>query len=263
MQSSRGTPPGANEGILLVGHGTRDPTGVAEFLETAAEVAARVHPRPVEPCFLELASPSIGSAVGRLVERGVGRLRVVPLLLFAAGHADRDIPEAVAAALVDHPEVSVCQAAPLGCHRGIVELSALRCQEAIAESGSEATDSTLLLLVGRGSHDARATAEMHRFADLRAEQTPVGRIETCFFAMAEPLLADSLRQAASLDFRRIVVQPHLLFHGELLAEIHRQVASVAAAGDDQRWLVSRHLGPHPALSRVVAEIAGSADPDYL
>ncbi len=254
-----------SEGLLLVGHGTRDPAGVAEFLETAAEVATLVASRPVEPCFLELAAPRIDEGVARLIERGARRLTVVPLLLFAAGHARRDIPRAVAAALADYPEIAVRQTSPLGCHPGLVRLSVSRYEEAIAAAGPAMSEtsaaSTLLLLVGRGSNDPRATAEMLRFAGLRAAATPVGRTETCFFAMAEPRFADVLPRTAELDYSRIVVQPHLLFQGELLSQIGHQVASINAAHRDRQWLLSRHLGPDPALSRVIAEMAATADCD--
>ncbi len=259
MQGSNETRPNAGDGLLLVGHGTRDPIGVAEFLETAADVAALVDPRPVEPCFLELSSPTIDVAVARLVGRGARRLTVMPLLLFAADHAKQDIPSAVAAAMSNHDPMSMAQASVLGCHQELVRLSALRFAETIAAADWVPAESTLLILVGRGSHDRSATAEMLRFAELRAEQEPAGRVETCFFAMAEPSFADILPRTASFDVRRVVVQPHLLFHGQLLAEIQRQVASMAAAHGDRQWLVSRHLGPHPALSRIVADIAGSAD----
>ena len=267
MQVFKGSQSDAPEGLLLVGHGTRDIVGVAEFLETAAEVSTLVAPRPVEPCFLELAEPPIDVAVARLIERGVRRLTVVPLLLFAAGHARRDIPRAVTAALVDHPEITVRQTSPLGCHPDLVRLSVLRYEEAIAEAGPvlagssavSRADSTLLLLVGRGSNDARATAEMLRFSELRADATPVGRTETCFFAMAEPSFADMLPRTAGLDFSRIVVQPHLLFRGELLSQIGTHVASIAAAHPGQHWLLARHLGPHQALSRTVAEVAAKPD----
>ena len=41
-------------------------------------------------------------------------------------------------------------------------------------------------------------AEMRRFASLRIEQTPVGRMSVCFLAMQQPSLADALADAAAL-----------------------------------------------------------------
>ena len=93
----------SDRGLLLVGHGTVDPCGSTEFMETAADVARVCGGVPVEPCFLELAEPDIQTGVARLAQRGVKHLTVAPLLLFAAGHAKHDIPRGVAAAVARYP----------------------------------------------------------------------------------------------------------------------------------------------------------------
>ena len=59
------------QGLLVVGHGTRDPQGIDEFIQTVRWIAERCHPEPVEPCFLELAAPTIHEGVDALVRRGV------------------------------------------------------------------------------------------------------------------------------------------------------------------------------------------------
>ena len=89
----------SRKGLLLVGHGTRDPAGLAEFREVAGKVAELAPEFRTEACFLELAEPDIGTAVGRLLEARIERLIVAPVLLFSAGHAKRDIPAAVEAAV--------------------------------------------------------------------------------------------------------------------------------------------------------------------
>src|SRR5688500_6845827 len=88
-----------NVGILLVGHGTRSELGTRQYLALAASLARAVAPLAVEPAFLELKQPEIDTAVGKLVARGATRLVTMPLLLFAAGHVKRDIPEQVRTAL--------------------------------------------------------------------------------------------------------------------------------------------------------------------
>ena len=98
-------------GVLLVGHGSREPEGVTEFLDTARLVAQRAGQAVVEPCFLEFARPTIDEGYCRLIERGARRVVVVPALLFAAGHGRRDIPAAVAAVAAKNLAVSVQQVA--------------------------------------------------------------------------------------------------------------------------------------------------------
>src|SRR5262245_58516381 len=86
-------------GLLLIGHGTRSAAGTRQFLALARSLAETVAPLPVEPAFLELQQPDINAAVTHVVCRGIKRLVTMPLLLFAAGHAKRDIPAQVSEAL--------------------------------------------------------------------------------------------------------------------------------------------------------------------
>lgn len=242
------------QGVLVVGHGTRDPAGLGEFHEVVRQLAARLAPTPVEPCFLELAEPTIDAGFERLVARGVARVTVAPLVLFAAGHAKRDIPEAVAAAAARHRDVAWQQAPHLGLHPRLVELATLRYDEAVADVPPVADDENLLVIVGRGSSDPEAAAETRAFAALRGSTSRVGRIETAFVALCEPRLDDVLRSAAaSKTVRRVVVQPHLLFPGEMLQKIAGCVNAARAIRPDVDWRVTRHLGPHPLSVEAIVE----------
>ena len=94
----------------------------------------------------------------------------MPLVLFSAGHAKRDIPAALAQAIARNPGVDIELCPPLGCHPAILELVASTSTAGRRLSAGARTvspDETLLILVGRGSSDAEAIAEMRRLADLR------------------------------------------------------------------------------------------------
>ncbi|MBP88197.1 MAG: hypothetical protein CMJ64_16015 [Planctomycetaceae bacterium] len=237
-------------GILIVGHGTRDARGVAEFV-AAAEMASELLPDyAVEHAFLELAEPTIKYAVERLARAGIKETVIAPMLLFAAGHAKQDIPRLVAEATRDLA-MSFCQAEPLGCHAKMVAASAERfCQVTNGLSADELRR-TLLILVGRGNSDPLAVADMHRFAGLRAARAGVGGVEVAFMAVAKPGIRDAVAAAARRSFDRVVVQPHLLFRGQVLDSLHDIVDSARADCREKRteWLVADHLGP----SRFVAE----------
>ena len=254
--------PGA-DALLVIGHGTREPSGVEQFHQVVEQLRARLAPRRVEPAFLELCPPSIPEAIAALAGAGVTRVTAAPLLLFAAGHAQHDIPAMLSAAKAAHPQIEFCQASCLECHPAMVELSALRFHEAIRreetppDSDSEDSD-TLLLLVGRGSREPAANAEMYRFARLRFEKTPIGWVEVCFTALTEPSLDRGLEIASSLPFGRVVVQPHLLFDGELLRRIQDRVSSAGCAEPQRKWLVTDPLGPHQLLADAVIELASAA-----
>lgn len=265
----------ASTTIVLVGHGTRDEVGRGEFLALADLLAARSAPSPVVPCFLEFARPTIGEAVIEAVAAGADEIVVAPLMLFAAGHAKHDIPAAVESALrraagQHHRRVAWRQADVLGCHEKLVELSARRHTEAIARGPLSkpvqphagalptepvpADDETCLVLVGRGSYDADATAEMRLFARLRLSATPVARCDVAFLAMAEPRYRPVLRAAGERGWRRIVVQPHLLFAGELLERLRGDVAALTGEFSATEWMLAEHLGADRLLADAVWDL---------
>lgn len=242
-------------GVLVVGHGTRDDSGLAEFMATAKAVADAFGEMPVEPCFLELAEPNIAAGLARLVERSVSEVVAMPVLLFAAGHAKHDIPAAVAEAAAAHQGVNWQLAEHLGCHPSILELSAERYRQSLERNGPaaglEVLGSSTLILVGRGSNDADATREMFDFAARRSVLTPGADVIVCFAAMAKPSLGEALDQVSRLGGQLVVVQPHLLFDGLLLGGIREKVADAATRNPRHRFILADHLGPDP---RVVAAI---------
>jgi sirohydrochlorin ferrochelatase len=81
--------------------------------------------------------------------------------------------------------------------------------------------------------------------------------------MAQPAVADVLPALAAQPWRRIVVQPHLLFHGELLDRLHAQVEAIAASRPEQEWIVTSYLGEGLAAgagSTLLAEAVLSRGP---
>lgn len=245
-------------GLLIVGHGTRDDRGAGDFLRLVDLVRDRMVDAPVQPAFLEFARPTIEEGFAGLVAQGVRDVVVAPLLLFAADHVRRDIPAAVAQVASRHPGVRACQVNHLGCHPRVVELSMRRYEEALSSQTTISPHESLLLLVGRGSRDPRATEEMLQFADLRRQGTTVGTVETCFTAMERPLLTEMLPEVARRPVRRIVVQPHLLFSGYLIRQIRSVVEQARDTWSEIDWILTEPLGGDPELAEAVVEIAAQA-----
>jgi sirohydrochlorin ferrochelatase len=246
-----------DDGVLLIGHGTRDPAGDAALLELAGLVREGIPGGMVAPCFLDFAEPTIGQGVALLARAGVQQILAVPLMLLVAGHVRRDIPKALAAAGSDYPRVEIHLTAHLGCSQPLLESSAERFREAVCGS-PETTEETALVLVGRGNRDVEAQAEMRRFAELRRELTPVARLQTCFLAMARPSLPVALALAAELAEKRIVVQPHLLFPGRLAATIRQAVGAARRNSPEKRWLLAQPLGPDRLLAGAVRRLVAAA-----
>lgn len=240
-------------GLLIVGHGTRSERGQAEFLEAVALVARMVPHTPVVASYLELARPTIAEGIAQLAAQGVERIVVLPLLLFAAGHAKEDIPAAVRATAAAFPHIEFVQASHLGCQERLLRLSARRFEEAALQAPEVSPDDTLWLVVGRGSHDVTALAEMQQFIQYRLRHTPVAQARVAYLAMAEPKLDVVLEEVAELRFHRVVVQPHLLFHGELLDTVRAKVIALSARWPHQQWLLAPHLGVDDLLASAMLE----------
>ena len=245
-------------GLLLVGHGTREPVGVDEFLATSRIVAETRPDLAVEAAFLEFRDPTIAQGFAALASRGVTSVVVAPVMLFSASHMQRDIPEAVSAIAVRHPAVSVESAEHLGCHEALLDLSKLRYDDALSGQPNALAAETALVMVGRGSHDPQASAEMARFVELRKRLTPVAHAWTSFVAMADPSLENVLEEVIRTGSMRIVVQPHLLFGGVLLDRIRGIVEHYAQRHPDRQWITTRHLGVSKLIAAAILARASAA-----
>ncbi len=252
------------DGLLIIGHGTRDKQGVEGFLEVVRQTAELLPNHDVQPAFLELASPSIAEGFRHLVSKGARQIRAMPFLLFAAGHVRHDIPQALAAVQREHHGVRVEQVGHLGCRPEILELSARRYHEATAGWPRAAREETFLVLVGRGSRDRRATAEMHKFAELRRQRIPIRAMSVCFLAMERPDLQEALAGAAQSGAKRVVVQPHLLFSGYLVDRLRREVDGARRRWPHIDWDIVKPLGPDRLLAEAgVAALGERNEPENL
>ncbi|MCH8922542.1 MAG: hypothetical protein IIA67_05270 [Planctomycetes bacterium] len=267
VDSGNNTSP-RHSGLLLVGHGTRNSHGLEEARLLADKVRAICPNAAVELCFLEMAAPDIAAGVERLVRSGVRHVRVMPLMLLAAGHVKQDIPAAVEAAAEALGDVRFDVCPPLGCHDNVLALSERRYREAVAVShdiavGDDITnkitaEETLLVLVARGNRDAEAQKEWRRFVENRRRHNDGLTIQAAYLAMAEPQFDAVLAAAIPGGYRRIVVQPHLLFAGQLLGQLQSQVASLAEKHRQHQWFLAQHLGPAQLLAEAAAQITGKA-----
>ena len=252
-------------GYLFVGHGTRNSAGQQQFKTLFAQFAQRVAPELAELAFLELAEPDISTAIERLARRGATNLITVPVFLFSAGHALQDIPQAVSVAAREHGLKSCWQSPPLELAPSVLELSALRFRQAVCHSSPVpicfgACENKLcpqigLTLIGRGSSSQEATEQMRQFAYLRRKITPVAELVTGFVFAQVPTVEQCLQQMAASTCNVIVIQPHLLFEGELIGQLRRQVAEYALRSPKQRWVVTQPLGTDIALADTLAGLA--------
>ncbi len=245
--SGAGSSLGQADGVLLVGHGTRDAIGTEQFFQLGKLLADRLAPVPVQSCLLELQPPTIAEGWQRLVDQGVTRIHAVPLLLFAAGHAKSDIPVELAKCQSTTPNVRWDQSQPLSRAAELVALSLRRIDESIQQSKLDPCSSALVM-VGRGSHDPCAQADMRVLTECVAGQWSFKIRKTAFYAMATPKLPETLDRIAELDdVSDILVQPHILFEGSIHQSILGIVGEARQRHRKVRFWCSGYLGPEPEL----------------
>jgi sirohydrochlorin cobaltochelatase len=92
-------------GIVLFGHGARDPRWAAPFEAVAARVRERAPDVEVRLAFLELMAPDLPCAGAELAAAGCAQVTVLPLFLGAGGHVRKDLPEIVERLRAAHPQV--------------------------------------------------------------------------------------------------------------------------------------------------------------
>lgn len=248
--------------LLLAGHGTRSRAGTESFwrLVQLAQQAATARKLAIEVAggLLELQQPTILDALQNLYATGHRKVAVAPLLLFTAGHAKRDIPEIIASFLQSHPDCQITQGSSWNSSPEVVALARYKLQQTAELAATVDPAETLHLFAGRGSLDADATAEMHRFASLTTSPSIAAEHRVGFVAMAEPKIGPLLEQAAREPWRRVIVHPHLLFQGEIQSGIVRQVIACKLARPDQQWLVVPHLGSNLDPTSVPGQLLAAA-----
>lgn len=240
--------------LLLVGHGTRDEAGAEAFRAFVRQLGKRHPELPVGGGFIELSPPPLADSVADLVERGVRAFAAVPLVLVSAGHAKGDIPAALAREERRHPGTTYAYGRPLGPHPALLAVLERRVDEALGGDGTAADRAgTTVLLVGRGSTDPDANAEVCKVARLLWEGRGYASVETAFVSLAAPDVPSGLDRCAKLGARRIVVLPYFLFTGILPDRVRDQAADWARTHPGPDVRCADVIGPEPELADLVME----------
>lgn len=117
-------PPPPELGVILFGHGSRDPLWHKPIEAVAAQIAALSPHTPVACAYLELSTPDLPTAVASLVARQVHSIRILPLFLGVGRHAREDLPVLVAALRTTYPDVAFTLNKAVGEEARLVQLLA-------------------------------------------------------------------------------------------------------------------------------------------
>jgi sirohydrochlorin cobaltochelatase len=241
----RPVPAGAEEGLLLVAHGSVCAGSAREVDALASLVSDALPGVAVAVGYLEMSEPPAGPVVDELVAAGCRRVVVLPLMLLGAGHAKSDVPAVVQEARLRHPHIDLPFGAPLGVTRAPVELLG----KAVVASGGAGLP---LLLVARGTSDPDANAEACKAGRLLAEWTGAPFAYVGFSGVTDPAVPEAAQVFARLGFGRLAVAWWFLGHGKLIERGRHDLARFAHQTGVQ-IVDAGHLGAKPALVPVIVE----------
>lgn len=117
--------------VVLIAHGSRHAGANADASYFAEQLQREGMARKVEAAFLELAEPTIASAVITCLETEPRTIVLLPYFLSAGVHARRDLGEMCQHFERAHPEVQFILAEPLGRHALLVEVLKERLRDAL------------------------------------------------------------------------------------------------------------------------------------
>ena len=243
-------------GLMICGHGSRDERAVEEFATLTDKIRAKVNGEwPVEHGYLEFARPVLREGLDKLRAKGCTRILAVPGMLFAAGHAKNDIPSVLNAYAAEHG-IRIDYARELGLDAKMIHAAKARIEEAIAAADKPVhAHDTLLLVVGRGSSDPDANANVAKLTRLLLEGFGFGWAETAYSGVTFPLVGAALERVVRLGFKRIIVFPYFLFTGILVERIYAAADKAARAHPDVEIIKAPYLNDHPLVVETFIERA--------
>ncbi|MBF8186095.1 sirohydrochlorin chelatase [Nonomuraea sp. K274] len=265
--------------LLLIGQGSHDDAYAAEFGRFVHRLRCRLDQTAADVSggYLERATPRLSDSVASLVARGHHRFVALPLSLSRVSFG-----AAMALEQQRHPTLMYDSGRPLGPDPRVLALLAERLNEAAAEiikprplelAGARPRlravealpveeihphvepGETAVVLVGEGSTDAAANAEVHRVSRLFWETYAYDfmTVETAFVSVTPPGVPGGLERCRRLGAKRVIVVPYLLFAGGLLERVWAQALSYGAGHPDLDIRCAEVIGDCETLADVVID----------
>lgn len=206
------------DAIVYIGHGSRLEEGIQHFRNFIGSVKKEINIPVQKIAYLEINSPSIEETMEKVIQNGATSILVVPVLLFAAAHYKRDIPDELRKVKNKYPFVHFIVTAPLDIHEKMIDLVVKRIQGEVRQEKNG-----VVLLVGRGSSDPEPIFKLLEISRA-VEQKIKLPVDTAFLTAGTPSFTIELAKLEE-EYDRIYVMPYLLFTGVLLKRIERRIAA--------------------------------------
>jgi len=256
-------------GILICGHGSRSKRAEEEFSSLAVALKNRFDGIPVEYGFLEYSAPNIHMSLDVLRDAGVEKIIAVPGMLFAASHAKNDIPSVLMTYMQNNPGLEIIYGRELALDSKMVNAFESRILEALAMDHVHIGDlyDTMLVVVGRGTSDTYANAEVSKLTRIVSEDLGFGWSETVYSGVTFPSVGHGLEMIIKLGYKKIVVAPYFLFSGRLIDRVYNYVDKVAANYPQVEIYKADYLSDHDLVidtfvGRIEEARVGSISNEY-
>jgi sirohydrochlorin cobaltochelatase len=112
------------KGIILFGHGSRDPLWRRPIEAVAARLGAQRPALLVRCAYLELDKPDLPTAAAQLARDGAREVTVVPMFLGTGKHAREDLPALVETLRNTYPAIRFSLQLPVGEDDRVLDLIA-------------------------------------------------------------------------------------------------------------------------------------------
>jgi sirohydrochlorin ferrochelatase len=228
--------------LVALAHGSRDPRSAATVQALIAEVRRMRPDLRIEAAFLDLAKPSFGTVVDKLVRAGFDEIVVVPLLLSEAYHAKVDVPTVTADAMARHEGLRIRVTGVLGLETAFLDVLDRRLREALCSARVCELDA--LVLAAAGTSDALASQSISRLARLWGTRHKLP-VVAAFASASPPTTGEAVRAFRAQGRRHIAVGALFLAPGFLYDRASELAVEAGAVA------VSQPFGADPEVARTV------------
>ena len=240
--------------VVLVAHGTKDERGRAE-LRALRDAVSRGYGAAVRVGVIEYPADgllavftALAAAADDARASGAGEVRIVPLLLFPAGHARDDLKVILRGAAELHTDVRWRCVPLLRPSPPLLAALGARIAAAEARSGFRAG---AIVLAGRGSSSPHANRRLPSIVCARLHRLDGRPVVHAFASLAAPSADEALEELYAQGVRSAVVAPYLLNAGRIADRIGEQACEFAARHPGFRLVLAHHMGLHPAVTAYV------------
>ncbi|MBB1075456.1 sirohydrochlorin chelatase [Rhodoferax sp. 4810] len=232
--------------LLIVGHGTRFHGGNSETHAFIAQWQLRHPSWQITTCFIEYDDVLLDNGLDQAAAHA-SQVRVIPLILNAARHVKLEIPAAIAAARIRHPQHQFECAPHLGMGHEVCMMLQRQLQQLMTNCGMPDPRTTGVILLGRGSSDASANGQLAKMARWLFEDNDHELIDLAFTGITWPRLETVVQRQIRLDMKQIMILPAYLFAGRLTERIALQVERLRHHYPTVTFALAQPLGTDTAL----------------